>query len=206
MPKIVDREARRQEVADAVFRVAARDGLENASLRKVADEAGLAIGSVRHYFTGHGELMTFAMEELARRIEHRVRGHADRILSPGARAGDRRAGMTELLAEFLPLDAARQEEATLWLAFTTAARTRPELRPRLDASHEGMHALLVRVLSEARRAGGLSEDADFDIEALRLAALLDGLTLQAVLRPGDVTPEAMRRVLTRHLDSLRHSG
>lgn len=34
MPKLVDPVARRQEVVDAVFRVAVRDGLQHASLRK----------------------------------------------------------------------------------------------------------------------------------------------------------------------------
>ncbi|MEI5134937.1 TetR family transcriptional regulator [Streptomyces libani] len=57
MPKQVDREARRREVVDALFRVAVRDGLQRASLRAVADEARLNIGSVRHYFAGQEELM-----------------------------------------------------------------------------------------------------------------------------------------------------
>jgi AcrR family transcriptional regulator len=43
-----------------VFRVVRRAGFEQASLRNVAEEAGLAIGSVRHYFDGHTDLMVFA--------------------------------------------------------------------------------------------------------------------------------------------------
>ncbi|MEU5048677.1 TetR family transcriptional regulator C-terminal domain-containing protein [Streptomyces sp. NPDC021096] len=204
MPKIVDREARRQAVADAVLRVAGRNGLENASLRNVAEEAGLAIGSVRHYFTDHGEMLLFAMDELADRIERRVRAHATVLLDPATDDADRRTGTEELLAEFLPLDGARHEESALWLAFTTAARTRPELRPRAAQVHRGMRELLTRVLSEARQAGGLAEDLDIAAETLRLSALLDGLALQAVLQgPAEVPPRAMRQVLRRHLDSLR---
>ncbi|MEU4209360.1 TetR family transcriptional regulator C-terminal domain-containing protein [Streptomyces sp. NPDC026206] len=203
MPKIVDREARREAVADAVLRVAGRGGLENASLRNVAEEAGLAIGSVRHYFAGHGEMMLFAMDELARRIDRRVRDHAGRILDPATDVADRRDSVEELLAEFLPLDRARHEEAALWLTFTTAARTRPELRPRAEKLHDGMHELLTRVLNETQRAGGLAEGLDIAVETLRLSALLDGLALQAVLRPDAVRPDTMRKVLRGHLDSLR---
>ncbi len=201
MPKIVDREARRQAVADAVLRVAARHGLEHASLRNVAEEAGLAVGSVRHYFDDHSELMLFAMGELARRIELRVRERAVHLLAtpPGA---DRRTAVEELLAEFLPLDTARHEEAALWLAFTTAARLRPELRPRADELNDGMRELITRVLTEGRRSGSLREDLDVPLETVRLAALLDGLALHAVVQPSHVTPEAMRGVLSRHLDSL----
>ena len=41
MPKIVDHEARRAELAEAVWRLASRDGLEAVTLRGVAAEAGL---------------------------------------------------------------------------------------------------------------------------------------------------------------------
>ncbi|MFI9201972.1 TetR/AcrR family transcriptional regulator [Streptomyces sp. NPDC053048] len=202
MPKIVDPEARRRAVADAVFRVAGRDGLENASLRNVAEEAGLAVGSVRHYFASHSELMLFAMRELARRVDARVRGRAERLLAAPS-GPDRAALLEELLAEFLPLDAARHDEAVLWLAFSTAARVRPDLRPRADELHAGMRELIDRVLREGRHHGGFPEDLDAPLEALRLLALLDGLTLTAVLQPGRVTPDDMRRVLRLHLLSLR---
>ncbi|WP_431043907.1 TetR/AcrR family transcriptional regulator [Streptomyces sp. P1-3] len=205
MPKIVDPEARRRAVAEAVFRVSARDGLEHASLRNVAEEAGLAIGSVRHYFRDHAELMLFAMDELARRVGTRIHARAERLLSPGSGI-DRLAATEELLGEFLPLDAARHEEAVLLLAFTTAARTRPELRPRAHELDEGSRALITRVLQEAQRMGSLPQDTDISLESLRLTALLDGLTLQAVLRPDHMTPAVVRRVLRGHLKSLKGSA
>ncbi|MGG7569515.1 TetR/AcrR family transcriptional regulator [Streptomyces sirii] len=101
MPKIVDPVTRRRAVARAVLSVAARHGLERASLRNVAEEAGLAIGSVRHYFADHDELMIFTMRELSQRIGDRVRTHAERLLAPDG-CTDRRAGTEQLLAEFLP--------------------------------------------------------------------------------------------------------
>ncbi|MEV0662880.1 TetR family transcriptional regulator C-terminal domain-containing protein [Actinomadura luteofluorescens] len=48
-----------------MFRVVRRDGLEQASLRTVAAEAGLAIGSVRHSFGGQADIMIFAMRTFA---------------------------------------------------------------------------------------------------------------------------------------------
>ncbi|MER7582127.1 TetR/AcrR family transcriptional regulator [Kitasatospora sp. NPDC097691] len=203
MPKIVDPVERRQAVADAVLRVAAREGLEHASLRNVADEAGLAIGSVRHYFAGGSELMIFAMQELGRRIDARVRVHARALLDPdGAPGTDRQDRTARLLAEILPLDAGRREESALWLSFVTAARTRPELRPRAAEMQAGLDALVRRVLVEAERTGGLAPDLDLDVETRRLSALLDGLTLQAVQHPDLVGPDELHAVLHRHLDTL----
>ncbi|MGW2870228.1 TetR/AcrR family transcriptional regulator [Kitasatospora sp. NPDC001225] len=202
MPKIVDPAERRQAVADAVLRVAAREGLEHASLRNVAEEAGLAVGSVRHYFAGSSELMIFAMRELARRIEARIRAHAAALLDPAADGTDRRERTVRLLAETLPLDAGRREESALWLSFVTAARTRPDLRPRAVEMQTGLDDLVRRVLAESRRTGGLAPGLDLDLETRRLSALLDGLTLQAVQHPDLVGPDELRAVLRRHLDTL----
>ncbi|MBO1418805.1 TetR/AcrR family transcriptional regulator [Streptomyces sp. FH025] len=203
MPKIVDPVERRQAVADAVLRVAAREGLEHASLRNVAEEAGLAIGSVRHYFAGSSELMIFAMQELARRIDARIRTHARVLLDPAPAPGtDRREQTVRLLAEILPLDAERREESALWLSFVTAARTRPELRPRAAQMQTDLDALVRRVLVEVERADGLAPGLDLTVETRRLSALLDGLALQAVQHPDLVGPDALRAVLHRHLDDL----
>ncbi|MGW3072060.1 TetR/AcrR family transcriptional regulator [Kitasatospora sp. NPDC001132] len=202
MPKIVDPAERRQAVADAVLRVAAREGLEHASLRNVAEEAGLAVGSVRHYFAGSSELMVFAMGELAHRIETRIRVHAAALLDPAAAGTDRRERTVRLLAETLPLDAARREESALWLSFVTAARTRPGLRPRAAELHSGLDELVRRVLAESARAGGLAPGLDLELETRRLSALLDGLALQAVQHPDLVGPDDLRAVLRRHLDTL----
>ncbi len=203
MPKIVDPVERRQAVADAVLRVAAREGLEHASLRNVAEEAGLAVGSVRHYFAGSSELMIFAMQELARRIDARVRTHARVLLDPEPAPGaDRREQTVRLLAETLPLDAERREESALWLSFVTAARTRPELRTRAVELQAGLDALVQRVLIETERSGALTPGLDLELETRRLSALLDGLTLQAVQHPDLVGPDDLRAVLRRHLDTL----
>lgn len=63
----MDAEERRRLVAEAIFTVVVRDGLAHASLRVIAQEAGLAIGSVRHYFTDSGEMIVFALTRSAER-------------------------------------------------------------------------------------------------------------------------------------------
>ncbi|MDP9864534.1 MULTISPECIES: TetR/AcrR family transcriptional regulator [Streptosporangium] len=204
MPKIVDPQERRRAVVEAVFRVVERDGLEQASLRNVAAEAGLAIGSVRHYFTAHSELMVFAMRAMSERVTGRLVAHADRLLDADAplTPHERRETAIRMLAEVLPLDGERRREAVVWLAFVAAARTRPELRPHTDELYNGLLALTTRVLEGARRAGRLRSDADIALEARGLCALLDGMSLQAVLHPGSLDPETMLMVLRRHLAAL----
>ncbi|MFI6304867.1 TetR/AcrR family transcriptional regulator [Amycolatopsis thailandensis] len=199
MPKIVDPGVRRLEIAEAVFRVIQRDGLAQASLRSVAEEAGLAIGSVRHYFRGHDELIVFAMRALGDRLEARLLGHLPDLLDPRTPRSRRQEITEALLGELLPLTEQTRAETDVWLAFSAAAKNRPDLAEEAVRMYEGVRALVRRVLDGANEAGGLLDDLDLAVETERLAALLDGLALST----GRTPPELMRTVLRRHLETLR---
>ena len=194
VPKIVDPDARRRAVTDAVFRVVHRDGLEGASLRHIADEAGLAIGSVRHYFGSHSELLLFALAVLRERMTTRILRHLDRLAGPDPAAPGEVA--EAVLAEFLPLDEARHQETVVWLAFVTAARTRPELREQAARLHEGSRLVVRRVLDR------LAPASDVTLEAERLSSLLDGLAMTAVLHPDHLSPATTLAILRHHLKAL----
>lgn len=72
----------RTRILEAVLRLVARGGIAEASLRKVAEEAGINIGSVRHYFGSAESLMTAAAEEVGARMGQRL----DEALPAGADA------------------------------------------------------------------------------------------------------------------------
>ena len=72
MPKVVDHEQRRRELAHAVWRVIRRQGVDQASVRTVALEAGWSPGALRHYFATQSELLAFAMRLVVERIEGRI--------------------------------------------------------------------------------------------------------------------------------------
>ncbi|GAA0364475.1 TetR/AcrR family transcriptional regulator [Actinoallomurus spadix] len=202
MPKKVDPEARRHEVAEAVFRVTRRDGLEHASLRNVAAEAGLAVGSVRHYFEGQTDIMIFAMRHFVDRVGARLLEHVRDRPGPGASADRHVAAFEAALAELLPLDAERREETEVWLAFTVSARTREELRPYAERLYDQTRELVHKVLTAAERTGVLRDGVDADTETERLYALVDGLALHSVLQPGRLDAEGLRAALRRHLDEI----
>ncbi|WP_405676473.1 TetR family transcriptional regulator C-terminal domain-containing protein [Streptomyces sp. NBC_00868] len=90
----------------------------------------------------------------------------------------------------------------------SASRCRGEGDSRSHASeadHEGLaqEAHADGELEGAWCAGGLPAAMDVELESTRLAALLDGLTLQATLLPDRYPPTLLRQVLRRHLDALK---
>ena len=60
MPKIVDHAERRREVLDATWRVIGREGLEAATVRRIAAEAGCSIGVLAHYFQDKEDILISA--------------------------------------------------------------------------------------------------------------------------------------------------
>lgn len=219
MPKFVDAVIRRQEVVDAVFRIIAADGLERASLREVADEAQLAVGSVRHYFASSDELLTHAFAVVVDRIVGRLAAADSRLrdLPPGS--AEHNAAVMALLGEFLPLDEERAVDACVWMAFKNAARTKPFLAAEADRSHRAVAAVVGGlILGQANGAdpSGADPDGDGDdastginqqvlvTEAELLLAVLDGLTMHALLQPEWMTALMCKDVLEAHLEGLNH--
>jgi AcrR family transcriptional regulator len=201
----VDLAQRRQQIFDAFFDVVVDNGVEQASLARVAEAAGLSIGSVRHYAGSQGELTSDAATEIVDRISARLQRHLDQ---PARRttgsSGDGGASLAEeVLCELLPLDERRLRETTVWLEFSLAARTHEELREPADRLFAGSRALARTVIE---RGKGLVPEADVDVEAERLAALIDGLALHGVLAPDTLTAETARAAVRRHLEQLRKSA
>ena len=50
VPRVVDTNARRDEICRAVWTVIARDGVEAVTLRAVAHTAGVSVGRIQHYY------------------------------------------------------------------------------------------------------------------------------------------------------------
>jgi AcrR family transcriptional regulator len=194
MPKLVNHEERRHELGQAVWRVIRRDGIEAASVRKVADEAGWSAGALRHYFSTQSELLSFAIQMVVERIEARVGA-----LKPPA---DPRRAVEERLHQLLPLDEERRAENEVWLAFSGRALVDPRLRARYEQVDEELRVACRRALEELRSGGRLRPSLDLRLEAARLHGLLDGLAFQAAMRADRMSPRLIRSVLGRHLDSL----
>lgn len=178
---------KKRRVAEALWRVVARDGMTGVSVRTVAVEAGVTGGTVQHHFPTRAQMVHYAMELLAEQFTRR--------LTEMPRTGPTHEWTREILLELLPLNAERHREFRVWLAFTTHADTNPELtelKRRFSTQLRDLYLRLIR----ARRAATGSEGEDphleikpsDDTEAAILQAVIDGLALQlAAGKPDEAT-------------------
>lgn len=186
-----DATARRVDVVEATWRVIRRSGVEGASVRAVATEAGVAMGSLRHLFGTQAELYTFAMRALMDRLRERV--------ASLPRPRTTREGVEAVLSEFLPLDEERRAESEVWLAFTARALVDPELHAVRSDAFAGLEAVCAAQVG--RLWPGLG-GAELRRETRHLNALLDGLLLHGVIAAESCPPGELRAVLAAHLDAL----
>jgi AcrR family transcriptional regulator len=105
MPKIVDHEQRRDEIALIACRVVAQHGFEQATIVRIARAAGCTTGMIAHYFDTKQDIIVAALRLILRRIEERLS------------QADGTADLLTLLSEALPLDQTRYVECAVWMAF-----------------------------------------------------------------------------------------
>jgi TetR/AcrR family transcriptional regulator, transcriptional repressor of bet genes len=107
MPKIVDHQQRREQIALVACRVVAQYGFDQATIVRIAREAGYTTGMVAHYFDTKQDIIVAALRLILRRIEER--------LTPSS-AGTPPDLLT-LLTEALPVDETRYIECAFYIAF-----------------------------------------------------------------------------------------
>jgi len=172
---------RRQQVVAALYRVVDAEGLDAASLPRIARELNATTGLLQKYFRSKDELLLFAQDQLAEELHANVR----EVLSREVSLKDRLHAA--LCAIGLVDDPAR---ARVWLAFAARAAAKPVLLMLHVEGAQEIRELCRQVLEAAGRDGR---------EAVALAALVDGVTVQRALEPDVMTAEVANQVIAGHL-------
>ena len=202
MPKVVDHESRRREIARAVWRAVGRVGLDAVTVRDIAGEAGYSTGVLSHYFADKDEMLLHSLrvsvELAAERFERldRAEGH------DGETAHDSLQALRDGLAGCLPLDEARRDEWRVWLAFWSRASVDEALAAEQRGWYERWRGLVGGLILAAREEGALPDGPDDNREAELLVALVDGIGLQATLEPYRLPAHRQISLLDQQLELL----
>lgn len=191
MPKIVNREQKKEHIAAATWRVILRDGMKGATVRGIAKEAGMSLGALRHYFSTQDELIAYAMQLVRERALARIAA-IDRSDLPPKRK------VLGVLFEIVPWNEDTRAEMDVWLAYVFSLGRKADTLGVQQEIREGMRKL-VAYLSKVRllRAG-----TDQELAAETLYSIVDGIAMHAYLEPSRLTKERIAAILTGYLDSI----
>jgi AcrR family transcriptional regulator len=195
MPRQVDHDARRRQIADAVCQLIAERGIEAVTLREVAARAGVSMGAVQRSFPKDGMLL-FALEHVISQAEQ---GGRERIEQSGDGQSAKVLLVTTLQQMALTEDR-HGVQARVWLTFAAQAAVEPELAKLLRTHYTKGHDLLIWLIEYGKHTGEIVDTINTTQEARALHAFVDGLTVQAAA--GQTTRRSARQLIDHITDRL----
>jgi DNA-binding transcriptional regulator YbjK len=169
VPKIVDHDERRRIIVEALWRVVARDGAHEVSVRHVAAEAGMPKSSIGHYVGTMPQLMGLAVDQL-------VPENTDFVVSldPLDLDADK---ATEVLCTLVPMSERRRHMSGVWMLLAAQAGADPEIAEVLHRLNVSVADGLADLLRGMRQRGLLDSSRLLLVDmGQESSALVAGLT------------------------------
>lgn len=200
MPKRVDHQERRRQIADALLRTAAARGLHATGMREVAAEAGVSLRLVQYYFGTKEELLLAGMQHLAAKFAARATARFREASGSDSPASPRDV-IAAILAEALPADDEQRTFAVLNAAYFALSLTDPALAVApLVKNSNAVADVVAAQLRAAQVAGDAPPRLDAELEALSLLAMASGLGTSILA--GQSSPGQAQAVIDYHLGRL----
>jgi AcrR family transcriptional regulator len=158
---------RRPQLLEAAARAIARCGFDAVRLVDVADEAGVSVGTIQHYFGSRERLLVESFIETNRSAVARAEAMV------AATEGAPWARIEALVDHFLHL-----ARWSLWFEIWSAANRNPALREALGAAYEAWRAPLAAAMQSGVADGSFRPDVDTHELAAAVVAFVDGLGVQ----------------------------
>ena len=177
VPKLVDHDVRRREIAQAVWAVIAERGIEGVTLRCVAAEAGVSVGRIQHYHASREELVRDSCRELLKAATQRFEAAGD--ATPVER-------LRRLILGRIPTTPEFAIGTSIWLAYEAKSVDDPVIAELVQRGHAGGVREMAALLGEC----GV---ADAPAVALRLMATAEGLAIRVLV--GGLEPRAATELL-----------
>ena len=173
MPKVVDHDQRRAELVAAAWTVIADEGIEAATIRRIAEVAGCTTGRVTHYFDAKNEILVAALRRVHYAAGARMLGHI--------RTKRGTEALRAVLLDALPLDDQRGLEWRVWLAFWGRASTDAALIEEQQRRYAEWRRVLQAVIVDIVGRPTAPEQVRLLVDLV--AGAIDGLGIQTVLEP-----------------------
>lgn len=179
---------RRTEMVQALIELVADGGMEAATVRRVANRAGVSIGAVQHHFPTKTTMLVAAANELFART-------AARMTEVNAGASDEQRLRTT--ASWLIPPSPDDQLARVWLSLATLAVFDDEAGAVYRQQWQRVRGGVADLLHRARPRHAA---ASVHTAATALLGLCDGLAVAVLAEPHQVTPEEARKIVDQWVD------
>ncbi len=181
----VDHDERRRRIAQVTVDVIAREGLEAATIRRIAAELGGPTKIVTHYFADKQELLVWAYRSLAEQSER----YLTEVIARDP---------TDIVGALMAMTAVDESQTLLWrvyIAFWDRAARDPFFA---ELQRTQINLALKRIAEIIRARNGEREDVESVSQ--RLNALVQGISLLALADRERWSPERVRGALADEVE------
>jgi AcrR family transcriptional regulator len=187
MPKLVDHDVRREELVRAAWRVIAERGIDELTIREIAREAGYSSGVLAHYFENKDDLLAHASRLSHEQIYRRYEAEVD--TPRGADA------LHEVLLDNLALDEQRELETRIEMSFWARSLRNASLSAIQHEKSRHLRGLIKELVERSQAEGAIDPARSPEQVVELLAALIDGISLHALLYPDRMTKRRQRATM-----------
>lgn len=165
---------RRQALIEATLALVAEGGAKNATVRAIAQRAGVTAGLIRHYFQGKDQLITAAYSHLMNRMTE------DSAAVLNAAPHDPHARLTAFVAASLRPPVVDPEGLVLWATFLQETQRDPAMRATHAQTYLGFRDMLQGLIAALP---GNRPATELRGLAITCNAVIDGLWMEGCLLP-----------------------
>ena len=183
---------RRAQILDAFHLCAVRKGLEQASLREVAEEAGLPVSNLHHFFKNRDEMVS----ELNKRI---VTGIIDQLRTAVLHEKEPHKHFQKSIDFLFSPKTQKLEDGCLYYDFWSLAHRSKTVRQTFKNQIREQRASFVEELLGTDTFTALSKNDKKEIANI-LIALVEGAFYILDMDGDNVSPKRMARMMGRFLE------
>ncbi|NDK91568.1 TetR/AcrR family transcriptional regulator [Gordonia desulfuricans] len=195
MPRPNVEAQRREQILSAACEVIADIGMQSLRMTDVAKRAGVSSGTIHYYFESKRDVINAAFElnyerSLQSRRELLEDHHTDALTT-----------LRDLAISYLPVT---DESIRAWRVWAElwAQGMRDETLQEINSRLYGQWRDLVRMLVEGGQRRGQIVDGDAVELADNLVAMIDGMSVQNLMRLPEMTLERMLDRVNAYVDAL----
>lgn len=195
MPKIVDKEQKRVEIARKTMPLIAKLGFDKTPVRKIAAEVGIGKGTFYDYFSSKedilNEIIRLVFSDWTKLVISKIAGHQDPLEKLGI-----------MIKEAATLNETFEQNMIIYLDLWRWAVSKkgsddfsPKFQTYLETGKNGVRDLI----QEAQSDGFIKKDIDASSLAIALIALIDGLCMHSMILKPDFNIDQISQVFFESL-------
>ncbi|WP_375688574.1 TetR family transcriptional regulator C-terminal domain-containing protein [Pseudooceanicola sp. LIPI14-2-Ac024] len=190
-------ESRRAALIEATLDAVAARGLQGATVRDIAERAGVTNGLIRHYFSGKEEMIQAAYRHTMTTMTDATRAAiTDEGRSPGAR-------LRAFIQANLTPPVVDPRTLSLWASFISTIHADPAMAAiHREAYLDFRHTLEALIREVCAAEGRTLDPAVSEGFAIAINGVLDGLWVEGCLAGDLFDPDQLIEAATRSVEAI----